>query len=56
MAEEKKEKASKPKKAADPTMVSIDEATQEMVARAQELGVETIFDRAARWVAVLVLE
>ena len=27
-------------------MVSIDVATQEMVARAQELGVETIFDRA----------
>jgi carbon-monoxide dehydrogenase catalytic subunit len=47
MAEEKEVKESKPKKAVDPTMVSIDAATQEMLARAQELGVETIFDRAA---------
>ena len=46
MAEEKKVKTAKPKKLADPSMVSIDAATQEMVARAQELGVETIFDRA----------
>src|SRR5210317_1097486 len=46
MAEEKKVKTAKPKKLADPSMVSIDAATQEMLARAQELGVETIFDRA----------
>ena len=47
MEEEIKTKAAKPKKLADPAAVSIDLATQEMLARAQELGVETIFDRAA---------
>jgi carbon-monoxide dehydrogenase catalytic subunit len=46
MAEEKKEKAAKEKKLADPIAASIDPATQEMIVRAQELGVETIFDRA----------
>jgi carbon-monoxide dehydrogenase catalytic subunit len=46
MAEEKKEKAAKEKKMADPIAASIDVATQEMIVRAQELGVETIFDRA----------
>jgi carbon-monoxide dehydrogenase catalytic subunit len=46
MAEEKKVKAEKPKKMADPIGSSIDVATQEMIARAQELGVETVFDRA----------
>jgi anaerobic carbon-monoxide dehydrogenase catalytic subunit len=44
MAEEK-EKASK-SKLADPVAASIDEATQQMIRRAQQLGVETIFDRA----------
>jgi anaerobic carbon-monoxide dehydrogenase catalytic subunit len=44
MAEEK-EKASKAK-LADPVAASIDEATQQMIRRAQQLGVETIFDRA----------
>jgi len=39
-------KVAKPKKVADPATVSIDTATQEMLRRAQELGVETIFDRA----------
>ena len=29
-------------------MASIDVATQEMIARAQELGVETVFDRAVK--------
>lgn len=51
MAEEKKEKVAKPVKApklADPIKASIDVATQEMIARAQELGVETIFDRAEK--------
>jgi len=49
MAEEKKEKVAKPvkaKKLADPVAASLDVASQEMIARAQELGVETIFDRA----------
>ncbi|MGB6010990.1 MAG: carbon monoxide dehydrogenase, partial [Desulfobacterales bacterium] len=47
MAEEKKLKeVAKPKKVADPIASSMDVATQEMIARAQELGVETVFDRA----------
>jgi carbon-monoxide dehydrogenase catalytic subunit len=45
MAEEK-ETAAKAKKLADPVKASIDVATQEMIKRAQELGVETVFDRA----------
>jgi carbon-monoxide dehydrogenase catalytic subunit len=46
MAEEKKViKAEKPKKMADPVACSIDEATQKMIVRAQQLGVETVFDR-----------
>ncbi len=36
----------KPKKLADPVKASIDEATQEMIIRAQDLGIETVFDRA----------
>jgi carbon-monoxide dehydrogenase catalytic subunit len=42
------EKASKEKKAkvADPIQATIDPASQQMIARAQKLGVETIFDRA----------
>ena len=40
MAEDKKEKVVKPKKMADPIAASIDPATQEMIARAQELGIE----------------
>jgi anaerobic carbon-monoxide dehydrogenase catalytic subunit len=51
MAEVKKEKVAKPEKAskmADPVKASIDVATQEMIARAQELGIETIFDRAVK--------
>ncbi|MGD9233845.1 MAG: carbon monoxide dehydrogenase, partial [Desulfobacterales bacterium] len=46
MAEEKKVKADKPKKMADPIAASIDPATQEMIARAQKLDIETVFDRA----------
>ncbi|MBU0697902.1 MAG: anaerobic carbon-monoxide dehydrogenase catalytic subunit [Proteobacteria bacterium] len=46
MTEETKEKAAKEKKVADPAAVTIDPATQEMLARAQELGIETVFDRA----------
>jgi carbon-monoxide dehydrogenase catalytic subunit len=46
MAEEKKVKAAKAKKMADPIAASIDPATQEMIARAQELDIETVFDRA----------
>jgi carbon-monoxide dehydrogenase catalytic subunit len=47
MAEEKTlKKVEKPKKMADPIASSMDVATQEMIARSQELGVETVFDRA----------
>ncbi len=47
MAEDKKEvKAAKPKKMANPDTVSIDAATREMLARAQKMGIETVFDRA----------
>ncbi len=40
------EKTVKTPKLADPIAASIDIATQEMIARAQTLGVETVFDRA----------
>ena len=43
MAEEKKAKAPK---LADPVGASIDVATQQMIARAQQLGIDTVFDRA----------
>ena len=49
MAEEKKaivEKIAKTYKLADPQEATIDVASQQMIARAQELGIETIFDRA----------
>ncbi len=46
MAEVKKVKAAKAPKLADPKEASIDLTTQELISRAQELGVETIFDRA----------
>jgi len=46
MSEEKKVKAAKPKKVADAMAVSICPATQEMIKRAQELDIETVFDRA----------
>jgi len=46
MAEQIKAKVVKPKKVADPIASSIDPATQEMIARAQELGIDTVFDRA----------
>lgn len=46
MAEEIKAKAAKVPKLADPVASSIDLATQEMIKRAQDLGVETVFDRA----------
>ena len=54
MEEEKKKtvkktaapKPVKKKKLADPVAASIDEATREMIVRAQALGVDTVFDRA----------
>jgi carbon-monoxide dehydrogenase catalytic subunit len=47
MAEVQKiKKSAKKAKTADPKASSIDFATQEMLARAQKLGVETVFDRA----------
>jgi len=44
MAEEKEKTAKS--KLADPIKASIDPATQEMIRRAHELGIDTIFDRA----------
>ena len=48
MAEEKPKvaKLEKKKKVVDPVAATIDVASQEMIARATELGIETIFDRA----------
>jgi carbon-monoxide dehydrogenase catalytic subunit len=46
MSEVTKERAEKTPKMADPIAASIDPATQEMIARAQKLGIETVFDRA----------
>jgi carbon-monoxide dehydrogenase catalytic subunit len=51
MAEEKKvmaAKAVKAPKVADPVAASMDKATQIMIQRAQDLGVETVFDRAVQ--------
>jgi len=45
MAEEKVEKAEK-FKLADPVQSSIDPATQQLIARAQQLGIDTVWDRA----------
>ncbi|MFZ2634150.1 MAG: anaerobic carbon-monoxide dehydrogenase catalytic subunit [Desulfosalsimonadaceae bacterium] len=45
MAEEKVEKAEKVK-LADPIKSSIDPATQQLIARAQQLGIDTVWDRA----------
>ncbi|MGD8368929.1 MAG: carbon monoxide dehydrogenase, partial [Desulfobacterales bacterium] len=46
MAEEKVEKAAKAKKVADPKAATIDTATQEMLVRAAQLEIDTVFDRA----------
>jgi carbon-monoxide dehydrogenase catalytic subunit len=48
MAEDKvtKIKEEKGMKLADPVAASIDKATQEMIKRAQDLGIDTVFDRA----------
>ncbi|MFH1153385.1 MAG: anaerobic carbon-monoxide dehydrogenase catalytic subunit [Pseudomonadota bacterium] len=46
MEVEKVEKAEKAAKLADPIEASYEVSTQEMIVRAQKLGVETIFDRA----------
>ncbi len=43
---EKKAKAAKAPKLADPIAASYEVATQEMIVRAQELGIDTVFDRA----------
>jgi len=40
--------AAKAPKLADPVASSIDVGTQEMIARAQKLGIDTVFDRAAQ--------
>ena len=48
MSEEKKvvKKAVKKEKKVDPMAVTVDTASQEMIRRSQELGIETVFDRA----------
>jgi len=46
MADDKKTEESKASKLADPVASSIDEATQQMIQRSHELGIETAFDRA----------
>ena len=46
MAVEKKSTVEKAPKLADPVAASVDPATQQMIERAHELGVETAFDRA----------
>ncbi len=46
MAEAKQTVETKDKKWADPVEASIDAATQQMIQRAHELGIETAFDRA----------
>ena len=46
MAEEKKIKKTKTEKFADPMAATIDPASQEMIQRAHDLGIETAFDRA----------
>ncbi len=49
MAEtEKKETTAKAPKLADPVQATIDQASQDLIRRAQELGVETVFDRAEK--------
>ena len=46
MVEEKKIKQTKTEKFADPMAATIDPASQEMIQRAHDLGIETAFDRA----------
>ncbi len=46
MAEEKEKKEAKAPKVADAKQATIDVASQEMITRAQKMGVDTIFDRA----------
>jgi carbon-monoxide dehydrogenase catalytic subunit len=46
MADEKKTNETTASKLADPVAASIDEATQLMIQRSHELGIETAFDRA----------
>ena len=46
MAETKVKPAAKAPKLADPKEASIEVSTQEMIARAQKMGIDTVFDRA----------
>ncbi len=48
MAEINKTAAAKAPKLADPIASSIDKSTQELIARAQQLNIDTVFDRAAQ--------
>ena len=48
MAEITKAKVARAPKLADPVAASMDKATQVMIQRAQDLGVETVFDRAVQ--------
>ena len=51
MSEVTKAKVAKAPKLADAKNVSIDKGTQELTARAQKLGIDTVFDRAAQMMA-----
>ena len=44
----KAKKVAKAPKLADPVAASIDAGTQEMIKRAQDLGIDTVFDRAVQ--------
>ncbi|MCG8688998.1 MAG: anaerobic carbon-monoxide dehydrogenase catalytic subunit [Desulfobacterales bacterium] len=46
MVEKKAKAAKKAPKLADPIQASVDRATQKMIARSHELGIDTVFDRA----------
>ena len=46
--EREKQIKEKDKEPVDPKQVTIDAATQDMIRYSQRLGIETVFDRAAR--------
>jgi len=48
MAEVKDKKAAKKPKLADPVAAAMDLATQELIKRSQDLGIDTVFDRAVQ--------
>ena len=46
LTDKKNVKMEKAKKVADPVAATTDVASQQMIRRAQQLGIETVFDRA----------